>query len=120
VISAAPDDASLAAARKLARPGPWSETGSNGDLVWGKCQGSGKTPYQVSVDTVAPAYRCSCPSRKFPCKHALRPEKDRKPPATPGNGPPNGRSGPQPAPRGRTGSPQIQPRRPNGWRNEQH
>jgi hypothetical protein len=42
VISASPDDASLAAARKLARPGPWSETGSNGDLVWGKCQGSGK------------------------------------------------------------------------------
>lgn len=71
VVSAAPDDASLAAARKLARPGPWSETGSNDDLVWGKCQGSGKSPYQVSVDTVAPAYRCSCPSRKFPCKHAL-------------------------------------------------
>ncbi|MEV7605629.1 SWIM zinc finger family protein [Paenarthrobacter sp. NPDC089322] len=71
VISAAPDASSLAAARKLARPGPWSETGSNDVLVWGKCQGSGKTPYQVSVDTAAPAYRCSCPSRKFPCKHAL-------------------------------------------------
>lgn len=71
VIGAAPDASSLAAARKLARPGPWSDTGSNDDLVWGKCQGSGKTPYQVSVDTVAPAYRCSCPSRKFPCKHAL-------------------------------------------------
>ncbi len=71
VINAAPDASSLAAARKLARPGPWSDTGSNDVLVWGKCQGSGKTPYQVSVDTVAPAYRCSCPSRKFPCKHAL-------------------------------------------------
>jgi hypothetical protein len=71
VAGAAPDAASLAAARKLARPGPWSETGSNDVLVWGKCQGSGKTPYQVSVDLAAPAYRCSCPSRKFPCKHAL-------------------------------------------------
>lgn len=71
VVNAAPDAASLAAARKLARQGPWSETGSNDVLVWGKCQGSGKTPYQVSVDTAAPAYRCSCPSRKFPCKHAL-------------------------------------------------
>jgi hypothetical protein len=71
VINAAPDASSLAAARKLARPGPWSDTGSNDVLVWGKCQGSGKTPYQVSVDTAAPAYRCSCPSRKFPCKHAL-------------------------------------------------
>ncbi|MDI2035679.1 SWIM zinc finger family protein [Paenarthrobacter nitroguajacolicus] len=71
VINAAPDASSLAAARKLARPGPWSDSGSNDTLVWGKCQGSGKTPYQVSVDVVAPAYRCSCPSRKFPCKHAL-------------------------------------------------
>ena len=39
--------------------------------VWGKCQGSGRTPYQVSIDLKAPAYRCSCPSRKFPCKHAV-------------------------------------------------
>ncbi|MDP5225930.1 MULTISPECIES: SWIM zinc finger family protein [Arthrobacter] len=71
VIESAPDESSLVAARKLARPGPWSETGSNDVLVWGKCQGSGKTPYQVSIDISAPAYRCSCPSRKFPCKHAL-------------------------------------------------
>lgn len=71
VVNAAPDASSLTAARKLAHPGPWSDTGSNDVLVWGKCQGSGKTPYQVSVDTAAPAYRCSCPSRKFPCKHAL-------------------------------------------------
>ncbi|WGL52268.1 SWIM zinc finger domain-containing protein [Nocardioides sp. BP30] len=67
----APDDSSLAAARKLARPGPWSQTGSTDTLVWGRCQGSGRTPYQVSVDLTGPRYRCSCPSRKFPCKHAL-------------------------------------------------
>ncbi|MBB2893640.1 SWIM zinc finger family protein [Flexivirga oryzae] len=67
----APDDSSLAAARKLSSPGPWSETGSTDLLVWGNCQGSGKKPYQVSVDLSGPAFRCSCPSRKFPCKHAL-------------------------------------------------
>lgn len=71
VEKAAPDASSLAAARKLATPGPWSGTGSTETLVWGKCQGSGKTPYQVSIDLGGPAYRCSCPSRKFPCKHAL-------------------------------------------------
>jgi hypothetical protein len=71
VEKAAPDAASLAAARKLAVPGPWSDTGSTETLVWGKCQGSGKAPYQVSIDLGGPAYRCSCPSRKFPCKHAL-------------------------------------------------
>ncbi|GAA1481605.1 SWIM zinc finger family protein [Gordonia sinesedis] len=71
VADVAPDPASLTAARKLAKPGPWSETGSTDTLLWGKCQGSGKTPYQVSIDLIRPAYRCSCPSRKFPCKHAL-------------------------------------------------
>lgn len=71
VTEVAPDASSLSAARKLAVPGPWRETGCNDVLVWGQCQGSGKTPYQVSVDLVGPAYRCSCPSRKFPCKHAL-------------------------------------------------
>lgn len=71
VEKAAPDAASLTAARKLAGPGPWSDVGSAETLVWGKCQGSGATPYQVSIDTTGPAYRCSCPSKKFPCKHAL-------------------------------------------------
>lgn len=71
VEKAAPDAAALTAARRLASPGPWSDTGSTDTLVWGKCQGSGRTPYQVSIDLGGPAYRCSCPSRKFPCKHAL-------------------------------------------------
>ncbi|QCB93057.1 SWIM zinc finger family protein [Cellulomonas shaoxiangyii] len=71
VQAAAPDASSLAAARRLAQPGPWSQTGASDALLWGRCQGSGRTPYQVSVDLQARAYRCSCPSRKFPCKHAL-------------------------------------------------
>ena len=71
VAALAPDTSSLAAARRLARPGPWSDTGSTDTLVWGKCQGSGATPYQVSVDVTGPAFRCSCPSRKLPCKHGL-------------------------------------------------
>jgi len=71
VAGLAPDASALAAARRLARPGPWSDTGSTETLLWGKCQGSGKTPYQVSIDLTGPAVRCSCPSRKFPCKHGL-------------------------------------------------
>ncbi|HEX8007099.1 MAG TPA: SWIM zinc finger family protein, partial [Trebonia sp.] len=73
VRALAPDAFSLQAATKLARAGGWSECGSGGDpaSVWGLCQGSGKSPYQTCVDLVEPAYRCSCPSRKFPCKHAL-------------------------------------------------
>ncbi len=67
----APDDSSVKAARKLAAPGPWSDAGATESLVWGKCQGSGKSPYLVSVDLSGPAFKCSCPSRKFPCKHGL-------------------------------------------------
>ena len=39
--------------------------------AWGLCKGSGANPYQVAVDIAGPAYKCSCPSRKIPCKHAL-------------------------------------------------
>lgn len=71
VVDLAPDPKAVVAARKLARPGPWSDSGSTEVLVWGKCQGSGSTPYQVSVDLTGPAFKCTCPSRKFPCKHGL-------------------------------------------------
>jgi hypothetical protein len=43
-------------------------------LWFGQCQGSGKTPYLCSADFAEPekpVYRCTCPSRQFPCKHAL-------------------------------------------------
>ncbi len=71
VEALAPDAASLTAARKLARPAPWSELGRDDRAVWGLCKGSGSKPYQVQVDLDGPAFNCSCPSRKFPCKHAL-------------------------------------------------
>ena len=71
VLALAPDDSSRRAAATLARPAPWDGAGAAGDLVWGLCAGSGKNPYQVIVDLAGPAFKCSCPSRKFPCKHAL-------------------------------------------------
>ncbi|MET0967124.1 MAG: SWIM zinc finger family protein [Nakamurella sp.] len=71
VMAAAPDSTSQTAGRRLARPGPWTAIGVSDGLLWGDCQGSGKTPYRVTVDTGGRRYQCSCPSRKFPCKHAL-------------------------------------------------
>ncbi|MFE1770453.1 SWIM zinc finger family protein [Streptomyces sp. NPDC059008] len=71
VLALAPDEASGRAGGRLAAAGPWSETGTDGGAVWGLCEGSGKHPYQAAVDIEGPAFRCSCPSRKFPCKHAL-------------------------------------------------
>jgi hypothetical protein len=71
VLALAPDPSSAKAARALTNPRTWSDLGSNDSLVWGKCQGSARAPYQVTVDLTEPAFRCTCPSRKFPCKHGL-------------------------------------------------
>ncbi len=69
IAALAPDGVSLAAARKLTTR--WSDTGHHQTALWGSCQGSAAKPYQTIVDLSGPAYTCSCPSRKFPCKHAL-------------------------------------------------
>jgi len=66
-----PDEASLKAARGLVNPAKWPLLGVNDRAFWGECQGSGSRPYQVQVDKSGPAFKCSCPSRKFPCKHGL-------------------------------------------------
>lgn len=71
VLALAPDDASAKAARGLTSPSKWPTLGADAAAVWGECQGSGSKPYQTQVDLVGPAFRCSCPSRKFPCKHGL-------------------------------------------------
>ncbi|MFI5692186.1 SWIM zinc finger family protein [Kribbella sp. NPDC051586] len=71
VLGLAPDAASAKAGQGLARSAKWTGTGASERAVWGLCQGSGKQPYQTTVDLSAPAYKCSCPSRTFPCKHAL-------------------------------------------------
>ena len=75
VLALAPDAASRKAGSKLGAAGPWSEAGSSEEgTVWGLCKGSGSKPYQTVIDiadAAGPAYKCSCPSRKFPCKHAL-------------------------------------------------
>ncbi|MER5931652.1 SWIM zinc finger family protein [Streptomyces sp. NPDC002054] len=72
VLALAPDEASRKAGGKLGGAGPWSQTGGSASgAVWGWCKGSGSKPYRTVVDLTGPAYSCSCPSRKFPCKHAL-------------------------------------------------
>jgi hypothetical protein len=71
VLGLASDAASAKAGQAQARTAKWSELGASDRALWGLCQGSGKHPYQTTVDLSGPAYTCSCPSRKFPCKHAL-------------------------------------------------
>ncbi|WP_027995171.1 SWIM zinc finger family protein [Simplicispira psychrophila] len=69
VLALAPDAASAKAAQGLTKPGQWPILGASDAAVWGECQGSSR--YQTQVDLSGPSFRCSCPSRKFPCKHGL-------------------------------------------------
>ncbi|HEX7642723.1 MAG TPA: SWIM zinc finger family protein [Burkholderiaceae bacterium] len=71
VLALAPDAASAANGRKLASAANWSNLGKSARSLWGECKGSGAKPYQVRVDLADFASKCSCPSHKFPCKHAL-------------------------------------------------
>ncbi len=71
ILALAPDPSSAKSGRDLANPRKWVTLGGTDDALWGECQGSGKNPYQVQVDLTEPAFRCTCPSRKFPCKHGL-------------------------------------------------
>jgi hypothetical protein len=73
IESLAPDQASLAAALKLVKPASWPVLAESSDagVLWGECQGSGSTPYRVVVSPGDIGYKCTCPSRKFPCKHVL-------------------------------------------------
>ena len=69
ILALAPDPSSAAAARKLASPGGWHGLGRSAEALWGECRGSAL--YQVRVDLHDLSAKCSCPSRKFPCKHSL-------------------------------------------------
>ena len=71
IIALAPDAASAKAGRSLATASKWQNVGQDERALWGECQGSGTKPYQTVIDLSEPAFKCSCPSRKFPCKHAL-------------------------------------------------
>ena len=71
ILALAPDASSAKNGQAFASPGKWSSLGHDEQAVWGECLGSGKNPYRTQIDLTEPAFQCSCPSRKFPCKHAL-------------------------------------------------
>lgn len=71
VLALAPDESSKKSGKELSNPSKWVSKGANDVALWGECQGSGSKPYQTQVDTANIAFKCSCPSRKFPCKHGI-------------------------------------------------
>ena len=71
VVALAPTPARYAAGEGLAVPSRWLSLGVDDRSAWGRCRGSGREPYETMVDHAHAAWRCSCPSRSQPCKHAL-------------------------------------------------
>ncbi len=71
ITALAPDPASLKAGKELADEKKWLVYAGNDRVMWGEVQGSGSTPYRTQIDLSQIAFKCSCPSRKFPCKHGI-------------------------------------------------
>lgn len=65
----APDSRSIAAAQKILGDEHWPRRGRHGDLLWGQCQGG--ELYDVFVNASNLDAGCTCPSPKYPCKHAI-------------------------------------------------
>jgi len=67
----APKQSAFKAGKKLAVATKWDILQTSQRAIWGHIKGSGKNHYIVQIDTANLAYKCTCPSRQFPCKHAL-------------------------------------------------
>ncbi len=71
IAQLAPDPAALKAGQDLGVARKWVSVGRSERALWGEIRGSGAEPYRTQVDLRAIAFKCSCPSRKFPCKHGI-------------------------------------------------
>ncbi len=71
VVAFAQNGSAARAARDMASARTWPSAGHSADAVWGECQGSASAPYRIAIDLTGPAFRCTCPSSRLPCKHAL-------------------------------------------------
>ncbi|MCI8649790.1 MAG: SWIM zinc finger family protein [Anaerotruncus sp.] len=72
----APNASAVKNAQKIVKSGGFLRLAKTADdtLLYGECAGSGANPYTTSADFIDPdnpVFRCTCPSRQFPCKHTL-------------------------------------------------
>ncbi|MBL0743687.1 SWIM zinc finger family protein [Chryseolinea lacunae] len=71
VEALSPNSAAFVAGKKLSNKESWESFAKSDRSLWGAIKGSGKSPYLTQIDAVNIAYKCTCPSRQFPCKHAI-------------------------------------------------
>jgi SWIM zinc finger len=70
-LSFAPDAATARKGEDLAILRKWRNLSGNPRVIWGECKSSDGSFYKTQLDFSGPAFKCNCPSRKFPCKHAI-------------------------------------------------
>ncbi len=71
LLQLAPDTATLEQARKLFFAKRWLVLEGNGDFLWGVYETAYGQRIEAVVRLEPPLLRCSCKSRRRPCKHAL-------------------------------------------------
>lgn len=67
----APDTYTWRRAVGLAEPRRWVVAAVHNNVAWGETRGGGDVPYQTVVDLQSLRSKCSCLTRKRPCKHLL-------------------------------------------------
>lgn len=76
ISALAPNAAAAANGKKISQKGGFVKLEQSADDTFflGECTGSGKSNYITTadfIDSAQPVFRCTCPSRQFPCKHSL-------------------------------------------------
>ncbi len=76
ILALAPNSTAASNGKKISKSGSFVRLAHSEDdtFYFGECKGSGSKNYSVSADFIeplTPVFRCSCPSRQFPCKHSL-------------------------------------------------
>ncbi|HHM21239.1 MAG TPA: SWIM zinc finger family protein, partial [Bacteroidetes bacterium] len=66
----APDAATARRAAGIAHARIWHTLEGNGRAIWGT-YGYAPDPFRVAVDFEGPAFKCTCPVRRKPCKHSI-------------------------------------------------
>lgn len=70
ILSYAPDTGTGQRATGIAHAQIWHSLEGNGRAIWGT-YGYALDPFKVVVDFEGPAFRCTCPVRRKPCKHSI-------------------------------------------------
>jgi hypothetical protein len=71
VATYARDAAALTRSQELAQAWKWQNMAANERVIWAELRGSGFPPFRTQVDLNQTAFKCTCPSRIFPCKHGV-------------------------------------------------